>query len=221
MKSGAGSPKRRPRRGLRAGLAAILSISSTVAAGCEEHFDSPPEIIPARLDGEVLVPLQDGDAVELLRPIQGGHVLFIGAFVRNVNLGDGSILGELRRLPAPTSPGMPGAILVSDERSTELTMLPHGTAAPTADAGWRQVTADINGVANIPACPDYLPFDLVDGQLLVNIQVKDKAGRTAAAFRRVILRCSQTSPGEQQQCRCECTANYTIDRCFLRPDGGA
>ena len=40
------------------------------------------------------------------------------------------------------------------------------------------------------------------------------------ADRKVKTRCMQTDAMERSVCRCECTAKYTIDRCYNRPDGG-
>ena len=116
------------------------------------------EVLPARLseDGARLIALSDGDTVDLVRPIQGGHVLFIGALLRHPADGDGTLRGELRRVQPD---GTPGPIIVYDERTTSHQALAADTPAPggaSDSGGWRQVPPDINSIANIPVCPDFL-----------------------------------------------------------------
>lgn len=186
---------------------------------------TPPgglEVLPARLseDGARLIALSDGDTVDLVRPIQGGHVLFIGALLRHPADGDGTLRGELRRVQPD---GTPGPIIVYDERTTSHQALAADTPAPggaSDSGGWRQVPPDINSVANIPVCPDFLDYDLVDATLFLRISFKDRANREVATDRRIKTRCAQTDAMEQGLCRCECQARYTIDRCYSRPDGG-
>lgn len=194
-----------------------LAISSAGCAACTPPSLPPIEVLPARLEEGKLIPLVDGDPVDLVRPIQGGHVLFIGALIRNPADGDGTVLGELRQVG---SDGTVGPVIVYDERTTAHEALPAGTAAPQGQTGWRQVTPDISSVSNIPVCPDFLDYDLVDATVILRIRFKDGQGREGFADRKVKTRCMQTDAMERSLCRCECTAKYTIDRCYNRPDGG-
>ncbi|MFO0574130.1 MAG: hypothetical protein U1A78_09040 [Polyangia bacterium] len=210
----------------RRALAVLLGLVAASAACTDPRPPAGPlEVLPARLseDGARLIPLSDGDSVELVRPIQGGHVLFIGALLRYPADGDGTLRGELRRVDAS---GQAGPVIVYDERTTAHQALAADTPAPpapnAADAsGWRQIPPDLTSVANIPVCPDFFDYDLVDAALILRISFKDRAGREAAADRRVKTRCAQTDPVQQGLCRCECQAKYTIDRCFSRPDAGS
>lgn len=188
-------------------------------AACVPPSLPPIEVVPARLEEGRLIPLLDGDFVDLVRPIQGGHVLFIGALLRNPADGDGTVLGELRQVGAD---GAVGPVIVYDERTTAHEALPAGTPPPSGpgETGWRQITPDISSVANIPVCPDFLDYDLVDATVFLRIRFKDSRGREGFADRKVKTRCLQTDPMERSLCRCECTAKYTIDRCYARPDGG-
>lgn len=200
-----------------------LELGLGLGGGCTEPAPPPGELVvlPARLDdsGAGLVPLNDGDEVSLVRPIQGGHVLFVGALLRYPADGDGTLNGELRRVDPAT--GGVGPIVVYDKRTAPHQPLPSGRPAPNGEAGWFQVPPDINNVANIPVCPDFLDYDLVDVELFIRVSFRDSLGREAHADRRVKTRCAQTDPMEQAQCRCECKARYTIDRCLSRPDGGS
>lgn len=201
---------------LAACLFALVSLGAGCAA-CVPPSLPPIEVVPARLEEGRLIPLVDGDFVDLVRPIQGGHVLFIGALVRNPADGDGTVLGELRQVGAD---GAAGPVIVYDERTAAHEALPAGTPAPSGQTGWRQVTPDISSVANIPVCPDFLDYDLVDATVFVRIRFKDSRGREGFADRKVKTRCAQTDAMERSLCRCECAAKYTIDRCYARPDGG-
>ena len=194
------------------------------ATACQGPVAGSLEVVPARFAGALLVPVAAGDPVELVRPIQGGHVLFIGAFVRGASGSRGTIRGELRRgedaSGQPLPAGSPGAIIVFEERSTELVELPAGTPAPTAAAGWQQLRADIGDVANIPACPNFLPIEIPDHQLQVQVIYTDEKGNTGTALRTVVPRCTQTQDSARNLCLCECHKNYTIERCFMPADGG-
>lgn len=184
-------------------------------SGCAETFDEPTEVVPARLDGAELVPLKDGDEVQLSFPLQGGHVLFIGAFFRNAGLKGGSVLGELRRSqPVPGSPGLfqPGELLYSDERSAPASEVMAGRG-PTAQPGWRMVIPDRNNVANIPTCPNPLNIDIVDNALFVQVRYRDQWGNEGTAARRVKPVCTSLGTFNIPGCRCECAASYTVQRC--------
>ena len=210
---------------LAAGLAALLTalLAAGLGAGCQGGVPGSLEVIPAQFAGSGLVAVGSGAPVELVRPIQGGHVLFIGALVRGASGSRGTIRGELRRGESAAGEPLatPGPIIVFEERSTSLVELPAGPAPPTPDPGWQQVRPDIGEVANIPACPNFLPIELPDHRLYVQITYTDEKGNTGTASRPVMPRCTQTDPGARNLCLCECRASYTIERCFQTVDAGA
>lgn len=176
-----------------------------------------PELVPAALQpGGPLAPLAEGDPIDVLRPIQGGHVLFAGAFVRNVARcsGGGSLRGELRR----DSGGKPGGLLYFDERTVYLEPVQPGEAAPPGP-GWGRPPLSIGEVANIPICPNLLDTEFLDQPTWLQISYTGADGKAVSTSRRVVPRCRQPHPGEAALCRCECSANYTIERCQIR-DGG-
>ncbi len=192
------------------------------SAGCQSGVPGSLEVVPARLAGAGLVPVASGDPVELVRPIQGGHVLFIGALVRGASGSRGTIHGELRRGESATGEPLPdpGPIIVFEERSTTVVDLAAGLAPPSPDPGWQQVRADISDVANIPACPNFLPIELPDHRLFLQVVYTDEKGNTGTASRPVLPRCTQTDPSARSLCLCECHASYTIERCFQTTDAG-
>jgi hypothetical protein len=208
------------------GVMGLLGV--LLAAGCEQGVAGSLDVVPAWQmvsSGSSTPPLTaitDGDSVDLVRPIQGGHVLFIGAFVRSAVGDKGTIRAELRRGEIESGQPLvsPGSIIVFEERSTQLAALPAGVTPPSDSPDWRQLRADINDLANIPACPNFLPVEIPDHTLYVQITYTDARGNTGFAFRKIVPRCNQTDPTARNNCLCECRANYTIDRCFASSDGG-
>lgn len=200
----------------------LLFLASWLAAGCQNPAPGSLDVAAARFDGQSLAPIADGDSVELTRPIQGGHVLFIGAYVRGASGSDGTIRGELRR--GETDIGQPllapGAIIVFEERLTTLEALSAGVTPPSASPGWQQVRADLSDLANIPACPNFLSVEIPDRTLYLQVVYTDSKGNTGTAAKKVVPRCAQTDPAGRNTCLCECHANYTIDRCFMSSDAG-
>jgi hypothetical protein len=199
--------------------AALLAMILT--AGCEEKFDGPPEIEPAELvfsaGGEAMLrPIRDGDTVQLLQPVQGGYVLYVGALGKHLSLKSTSLLGELRRSQAAdgTPLEQPGGVMYSDERSVKVE--PFVSLSTT-----QRVMPDPNEVANIPGCPNPLDVDVVDNPLFLVLTYKDATGRSVQAVRSVVPRCMQSDEMERGSCICQCLAGYTTARCFRPSDGGA
>lgn len=216
------------RVGVRGSVSGLCLAVGFLAAGCEQGVAGSLDVVPAwqMVSGSgaaPLVPITDGDTIDLVRPIQGGHVLFIGALVRSASGDKGTIRAELRR--GETDSGQPlvtpGTIIVFEERSTQLAALPAGVTPPSDSPGWRQLRADINDLANIPACPNFLPVEIPDHTLYVQITYTDGRGNTGFASRKIVPRCTQPDPLERNNCLCECRASYTIDRCFTDGDAGA
>jgi len=196
-----------------------MALISTAA--CAEKFDGPPEIEPAELvfsaGGEpMLRPIRDGDTVQLLQPVQGGYVLYVGALGRHWSTTTTSLLGELRRSQAPdgTPLAEPGGVMYSDERSVKVE--PFVSLSST-----QRSMPDPNEVANIPGCPNPLDVDVVDNPLFLVLTYKDATGRSVQAVRSVVPRCTQSDAMERSNCICQCLAGYTTARCFRPSDGGA
>lgn len=199
-----------------------LAFVCVALLGCGESFDGPPEIVPARLNTTLdsFTVLNDGDTIDLQPPIQGGWVLFVGALVRNLSASGGSLLGELRRAKASDgSPlSQPGSILYSDERTAPTEALPAGFPAPATPGSvpWRLTHPDPNDTANISTCPNPLDIDIVDGVFFLQITYRDKLGRSATSYRKVVPRCTSPDPQSMADCRCQCAANYLPEKCVVR-----
>lgn len=144
-----------------------------------------------------------GDPVDLTFPVQGGHVLFVAARVRNL----AACRSELRaRLREPDG----GPIAAEEKR-----VIDFGTSAPQ---GFGEAdVSDTANVANVPACPNWHTRDIVDADWLLEVTVRDRDGRTATTTRRVRPVCRQSDASARDLCVCECRANYFFGKC---PGGG-
>lgn len=200
----------------------VALLATIWTAGCGEKFAGLPEIVPAELsfghDGEaVLRPIRDGDTVQLLQPVQGGFVLYVGAFGRHLSLKSASLLGELRRSQAAdgTPLAEPGGVMYSDERSVRIEVF-------SSEQGTHRVMPDPNEVANIPGCPNPLDVDVVDNPLFLVLTYKDATGRSVQAVRSIVPRCTQSDAQSRATCVCQCLAGYTTERCLRSSpsDGG-
>lgn len=199
-----------------------LSLVCAFLLGCGESFDGPPEIVPARLNTTLdsFTVLKDGDAIDLQPPIQGGWVLFVGAAVRNFSSSGGSLLGELRRAKASDgSPlSQPGSILYSDERTAPTVALPAGFVPPSTSGtvAWRLTEPNPNDTANISTCPNPLDINIADVVFFLQVTYRDKLGRSATSYRKVVPRCTSPDPLAMADCRCQCAANYLPEKCVIR-----
>jgi hypothetical protein len=162
-------------------------------------------ILARNEDGTTAELTQEGQPVELTFPIQGGHVLFIGARIRNLGACGNELSASLRN---PTT----GDILATEKRSVDFVQ--GGPDGGTPDL------SDTSSLANVPACPDTTARDVADTDWLLEVKVTDKQQRTATASRHVVPRCQQRDPDARAQCLCECRANYVFGRCG-HSDGGA
>lgn len=181
---------------------------------------APAALWPGVLMGDALFALRDGDTVPQERPVQGGHVLFVGAFLQNVR-GCGALRGELRRLGDGGAVDPPGPLIAADERTTELTATPAGTPPP--GVGWGATDPALFAAANVPACPNVQPFDLVDQPLVLRMTYTEpgESSPAASASLRVVPRCTQRDADRRARCQCECQASYSPERCFQSRDAAS
>ena len=169
------------------------------------------EVIPAMYggDGKDTIPIADGDAIPLTFPLQGGHVLMIGARIRNLHTTTIKIHG---RLVSPID----GTIAGEDTRTVVVSPV-------EGDETLMQTNIETNSqVANVTVCPNYAPR-AIDGQpWIVEITVTElyaDAPRTAVGTRTVTPTCGANLPS-QKQCQCECDADYVIGKCPISKGGG-
>ena len=174
------------------------------------------ELRALRADGTD-VALNDGDDLAIVFPPQGGRVSFIG--VRAVNL-DGcgvQVLGALRDLGSRQ--------VRTDGRTVNLLKEPDGWGT-TGQGTTTNIedSAAIGDYSNVPVCPnEWADVDVFDQPFEVEVQVRDRAKKSATKVIKVTPRCSE--PGTKQTaCRCLCKHGYVLgEPCGEdagAPDGG-
>jgi hypothetical protein len=146
--------------------------------------------------------VEEGDAIELWRAPQGGHVLLVGARVKNLE----SDTVELR---ARLLDGETGAIVAEEARTV---LMVEADDAP----GWMQNDRRTRSqVCHVPVCPDYDDADVRDREHRLQVEVTALYSNfaTGVGERRVLPTCMQEHPDELATCECECEADYVLGKC--------
>ena len=170
---------------------------------------SPAEIEPLlmKADGS-LVPIHDGDSIDILTPPQGGIVAFVGVRATNVSLCGIRVQGAIR------DPG-PDHLVQADLRSVTMRADGTGWAAP--------LPQDFSAVANIPLCHNvWSSRDLYGVPYGLEIELFD-ANRTSLAKKTltVMPRCADADPRDLAECACICKQGYHLgDSCGAGGSGG-
>lgn len=140
-----------------------------------------------------LLPLTDGAEVHLRQPLQGGHVIFVGAVV--TGLCTDSVLVTGRVFDAAT-----GALIAEEtRRGFGLVERADGTAAPDSH--------DLGAVANVALCPVAPGEPAAAGRAVrVEVTVSDADGRTAQGVVNATLVCDAADPAARAACACDCAA---------------
>ena len=155
-----------------------------------------PALVPVyrAVDGTTQL-INDGDAIPLIEPPQGGQVLLVGGKAHNID-GCSLVMSTSLRLLGS------GAVVAFERRPV--------TEAP-ADDGWLWPKRPdlLSNFSNLPACPVAGLPQPIDGQsFLLDLQLEDGAGRHAAATVTVVPTCGQ--PELQARCACTCAADYVL-----------
>lgn len=164
------------------------------------------EVVPAVFTeaNAPLTPITDGAAIPLALPPQGGHVLFVGALMRNLPTTTIKIVG---RLIDPTT----GQLVAQDARTV--------VVQPVEGEPGRVQTDNrtYSQQANITVCPDYAPR-AIDGQPYdLEIEVTPlyvNAAVPVTVRRSVVPTCG--AGADNAACTCECSAGYTLGKCPLK-----
>lgn len=170
---------------------------------------APPELqlVFRTAQGE-LADLVDGEQVPLVIPPQGGHIVAIGARLRNVDI-CGMQMSALLRDPCTDR------ILGREGRPINLEVNAEGWALPTAPER-------LDNYVNINACPnlassrdlDLQPYLLELRAVNLNVELSLTAQATVTPV------CGE--PDTAGQCECQCDADYVLGRddCYAA-DAGA
>jgi hypothetical protein len=164
------------------------------------------ELVARTLAGEAELISGDGAQVDLTFPVQGGHVLFLGARVKNLAACKATLGARL------IDPGRNE--IAAEEKRTVAFSVAAGDGYGMSDV------SDTTEVANVPACPNILVRDMVDAGWTVELSVVDATGRSAIVRREVVPVCRQEDPYDRALCRCECRGDYSFGRCSDPLDAG-
>lgn len=170
------------------------------AAGYLGDPSAPIELEVRALDGTGAdVPLADGDDLAMIFPPQGGRVVFAGVRARNLDACALQLTGALRDTAT-------GQVRI-DARTVNLNAQPDGWGT-SASAGQPFASA-IASYSNVPVCPNqWASTDLFDHVFELEVNVKDRHGKTARVSMHVTTRCAE--PANAAECLCICKQGYQL-----------
>jgi len=191
---------------MRAFLAACLACACA-CTGKPPPGKPPPgnpiAVVPTSYDPVAMTQsaLADGGPLDLVRPPQGGFVLFLGAIARDVGDTTVTLHGAL------LDPS--GSKLAEDTRTVSLVASPDDPTAFVPDL--RSFTS----VANVAVCPSTTTTDRFNQPFQVEVDVTEvSTRRTGSATVSVVPMCRQSDPTVLKLCQCECAANYSPMKCM-------
>jgi hypothetical protein len=138
-------------------------------------------------------PLDEGAAVDLVLPPQGGRVLFLGVRATNVDPCEATLTGAMRD---------PGTMQVRfDTRTINL---------DDQGDGWgKSAAGDLASYANVPACHNtWTALDVFGSSFTLELILKDRGGKQASRTITAIPRCAE--PQNEAECRCICHGGYVL-----------
>lgn len=149
------------------------------------------------------VPLASGDDLAIVFPPQGGRVAFVGVRATNVDGCGFQVVGAVRD---------PRTLQVRlDGRTVNLRRDADGWGSTGKGVSTDLESADdIGNYSNVPLCPNqWAEQDIFDQPFELEVQVKDRRGKTATAKITVTPRCAE--PGSKlASCRCLCKRGYVL-----------
>jgi hypothetical protein len=164
-----------------------------------------PEIELLTIDPEgAQKTMDDGGRIALIEPPQGGRVVFAGVRARNLDTCPLKLTGVLRN---------------TDTDKIALEKRPVNFLA--ADDGWAyaEQPMQISSYTNVAVCPnEWSTKNINDTTYELEVQVEDKAGRTATKKAMVTPYCGE--PDKAAVCACICHVDYKLGQCPGDPDAG-
>jgi hypothetical protein len=182
---------------------AALTDASSPDAG-ERTGDDELVVFPAQFTEERMPMrmLAEGDPVDLWNAPQGGHVVLVGAKVKNLKSDTVKILARFRRLDN-------GFILAEDGRTVKMVPVPD-------EPGFMQPDLrSASQVSNVPLCPSYDGTGIVDEMFEAEVRITalyTDPVQSGEAKMRVVARCS--TPDDEVFCRCDCGPDYFLGKCW-------
>jgi hypothetical protein len=184
----------------------LLALSVCAACG-KPPPGMPIDVVATNYDPvqSMQVPLTEGGPIDLVRPPQGGFVVFVGVQVRNVADPAGVTVALHAALADPS-----GTPISEDTRTVSL--------VPAADDATLFVPdlRSFTNVANVAVCPSSSTTDRFNQPFQIEVDVTEastrRTGRTTVG---VVPTCRQSDPVQLTLCECECAANYFLGKCTM------
>ena len=147
-----------------------------------------------------LADLTNGGEVHLWRPLQGGHVLYVGARVTGLCADDVMITGRIKDLRTGT--------VISEETRRGFQFIDSGDGTATSDP------QDLGAVANVALCPEATEtFNVMGTAFELELRVEDIDGRVARGSVTVTPMCAQSADADRRACECECQLSSSVSGC--------
>ena len=166
------------------------------------------EFLVANGDYQVAA-LHDGDALPILIPPQGGHVVFVGVRATNLDSCGIQLTGALRDEASQQ--------VRFDQRTINL--IPTGDGWGTTGPVGMAVSGTVSNFANIPVCPnEWSSTDVYGHVYALEVTLADASGRSLKKTIHVTPMCQ---PGDLDDCECTCAKGYVLGGVCPAPvDGG-
>jgi hypothetical protein len=143
--------------------------------------------------------IQDGGAIPMLLPPQGGRVLFVGVRATNIDGCALQLTGVLRDLTTQR--------VTLESRTINLTPTGDGWGASAASVA--SLSAAISSFSNIPVCPNqWSAVDLYGHAYGLEVTILDRERRQLTKQIQVTPECAQ--PENLGECLCICRAGYVL-----------
>ena len=180
---------------------------AALALFCLACGSAPPpangiSVSPASYDATTLTlaELSEGSAVDLVRPPQGGYVLFLAGRARGLSKPQVQLSAILRDTD--------GATVAMDSRALTLVPAPDDPSVLIPDL--RSYT----NVSNVTLCPSASANDHVDLPFDLELRVLELSTQRVGSTRiKVVPSCRQADAATKANCQCECRGGFVLGKC--------
>jgi acyl-CoA hydrolase len=154
-------------------------------------------------EGSPMRLLAEGDSIKLQKPVQGGHIVLLGAQVENFPTDAANLHVRVRHEETG---------LLAGEEARTVTMVAVGGNSSRKQPDLRSQSQ----FANVPLCPDYDAIDVGEQRMLVEIEITalyTDPPLVGVATLHLVPSCSSTDVNDRALCQCECQSNYALGKC--------
>ncbi len=151
--------------------------------------------------------IDDGSVLTLVRPTQGGQVIFVGGRVTNLPCDDLEVRARIRD-PRTRN-------YLAEDRRTHIDLVPSEDGT-VGDFVWDR----ISDPANVPVCPNWVVDGAMEGpEFELDLRIGPKGGPYAEGRITVTMACqtegldANGEPVNPALCHCECAEDYEFGKC--------